>query len=255
MKQNDKPDQSFNSIANKFEKNIYGSSKGQLRHELLLHYLNNTLSLAKPGLNILDAGGGTGMMTAPLLNMGHKVTLNDLSQDVLELAREKLGHREGLRICQGEIQSIDETESFDLVICHAVLEWLQDPLEVIKKLVAVLRPGGHLSLSFFNKDAHRFGNLLYGNFDYVKADLKHKNTVRLNPNNALVPREVIAGLNSLGLEIIHTAGIRCIHDYLKQPDMQTSRYEEIKQMEMRYGTVEPYLWLGKYFHIIVHKAP
>ena len=89
MKQNDKPDQSFNSIANKFEKNIYGSSKGQLRHELLLYYLQNTLPLTKPGLNILDAGGGTGMMTEPLLRMGHSVTLNDLSEDVLELAQRK----------------------------------------------------------------------------------------------------------------------------------------------------------------------
>ena len=253
MKQSEKPDQSFNSIANKFEQNIYGSTKGLLRHELLLHYLQNHVELKSQTLQILDAGGGTGMMTLPLLELGHSVTLNDVSEDALLLAKGKLESYSGLTIIQSEIQQLSDTENYDLVICHAVLEWLQQPYTVLDKLVAMLKPGGYLSLSFFNKDAHRFGNLLYGNFDYVKADLKNKNTVRLNPNNALNPRDVIGHLKNLPIDMVHQAGIRCIHDYLKEPDMQHNRYEEVKEMELTYGTKEPYLWLGKYFHIILKK--
>ena len=40
-----KQDQSFDKIADKFEKNIYGSSKGQLRHELLVHHLKASLDI------------------------------------------------------------------------------------------------------------------------------------------------------------------------------------------------------------------
>ena len=40
-----KQDQSFDKFADKFEKNIYGSTKGQLRHELLVHYLNQSCTL------------------------------------------------------------------------------------------------------------------------------------------------------------------------------------------------------------------
>ena len=252
--QNDKPDQSFNSIANKFEKNIYGSTKGKLRHELLFHHLRSIVPIEAGQLHVLDAGGGTGVMTQPLLELGHRVLLNDLSEDVLQLAEQKLGNHPNLHIQQGEIQHQQSQNGFDLIICHAVLEWLQNPLEVIQHLVRLLKPGGYLSLSFFNRDAHRFGNLLYGNFDYVKAGMKHKNTVRLNPNNSLSPKEVIQALQDLQLDIVHRAGIRCIHDYLKQPDIQTSRYDEVKEMEIAYGDKEPYLWLGKYFHLIVCKA-
>ena len=187
--------------------------------------------------------------------MGHRVTLNDLSEDVLEIALQKLPASQNLTIQRGEIQSLSPALKYDLVICHAVLEWLQSPLDVITHLVDKLKPEGYLSLSFFNKDAHRFGNLLYGNFDYVKADLKNKNTVRLNPNNSVEPKAVLVHLQCLPVNLVHRAGIRCIHDYMKHPDMQISHYQQVKEMEITYGTKEPYLWLGKYFHLIVQRKP
>jgi S-adenosylmethionine-dependent methyltransferase len=40
---------------------------------------------------------------------------------------------------------------------------------------------------------------------------------------------------------------------LKETEKQTSEYEQLKELEIQYGSVEPYLWLGKYFLIIAQK--
>lgn len=253
MKHNQKPDQNFDSIAKKFENNIYGSSKGKLRHDLLLHYLLENIPIKGKPLKILDAGGGTGVMTLSLLNYGHTLTLNDVSGDSLTIAKDKIGEHERIRYENVELQQLSDHEKFDVVLCHAVLEWMTSPLVCISKLIELTEPNGYLSLSFFNKDAHRFGNLLYGNFDYVKSDMQNKNTVRLNPNNALVPKDILTYFTGLPVRIIHQAGIRCIHDYLKDPQMQTTHFEDLKEMELTYGRKEPYMWLGKYFHIILKR--
>ncbi|GAC19462.1 methyltransferase domain-containing protein [Paraglaciecola arctica] len=251
--ENNKQDQNFDKFADKFEKNIYGSTKGRLRHELLVHHLHNYISHKSMPLEVLDAGGGTGVMTEVMLGLGHKVTLSDMSSEVLSIAKQKLGENINLDIQHTDILSLSNNKQFDLVVCHAVLEWLQDPLEVIDKLVDLVKPGGHLSLSFFNHDAQLFGNMLYGNFDYVEQGMTTKNIVRLSPNNPQKPKVIVSQLESLPVKIIKQAGIRCFHDYLKQPEKQTSEYEQLKQLEIQYGSTEPYLWLGKYFLIIAQK--
>lgn len=244
-------DQSFDQIADKFEKNIYGTSKGRLRHELLLHYLHQQLP-AEP-LDCLDAGGGTGVMAKALSEMGHQVLLNDISADALSLARTKFEGDERISFHCGTLQGLEPERQFDLITCHAVLEWLSDPYAALDSLFERLKPGGYLSLSFFNRDAHLFSNLLYGNFDYIDKDFVVSNRVRLNPNNALPPSQVLDFIQQAGLEIRHKAGIRCFHDYMRDKTMQSSHYEQIKAKELEYGTAHPYLWLGRYFHLIALK--
>ena len=251
--QKNKQDQSFDKFADKFEKNIYGSTKGRLRHELLVHHLQQHISLDRASLDVLDAGGGTGVMTAMMLDLGHKVTLSDISLEALSLAKKKLGQHSQLDIQHKDILSLNSNQQYDLVVCHAVLEWLQNPFEVMCKLVELVKPGGHLSLSFFNYDAQLFGNMLYGNFDYVEQGMTTKNIVRLSPNNPQRPKVILSKLKTLPVQVIKLAGIRCFHDYLKQPEKQISEYEQLKNLEIQYGSSEPYLWLGKYFLVIAKK--
>lgn len=246
-------DQNFDVIADKFENNIYGTSKGQLRHELLMHYLVKYLDFPSPHQRVLDAGGGTGEMSNEMLQLGCEVTLADISAEALQLAQSKCNQHPALHIVKADILSLPEDRLYDVVICHAVLEWLSDPYPVIEKLLRLTAPGGHLSLSFFNKDAQRFGNLLYGNFDYVQQGMKVKNKVRLSPNYPLYPKDVIAYLHTKAVDIVSLSGLRCFHDYLHNRSMQISHFEQLKQAEIDYGSSEPYMWLGKYFHIMVKK--
>lgn len=248
MSKQPRQDQSFDKIAEKFERNIYGTSKGKLRHELLLHHL--TRHLPKRPLRILDAGGGTGVMTESMLALGHQVLLNDVSVDALDIAKQRLNANPKVRFHCGPIVSLPDTERFDLVICHAVLEWLTAPFETIAHLLTLVAPDGCLSLSFFNRDAHLFSNLIYGNFDYISKDFRVPNRVRLNPNNPLYPVDVIRYIEEAGWDVFHKAGIRCFHDYVRDKSLQHTHFEELKASELTYGDKPPFMWLGRYFHLL-----
>jgi S-adenosylmethionine-dependent methyltransferase len=245
----------FDGIANKFDKNIYGTSKGRLRHQMLTHYLSDFIHLKTP-LKVLDAGGGTGMMSLAFAQNDHHVTLCDGSSEVLDIARKRLENYTNTRIEHLDILSLQQAGGFNLILCHAVLEWVQNPLDIIDKLFTQLESGGHLSLSFFNRDAALFNNAIWGNFDYIEKGMNVRNQVRLNPHNAQRPSEIIGyiKLHYSHYDIEHMAGIRCFHDYLQDRSKQIDEYEKILELEMKYATQAPFMWLGKYFHLIIKKA-
>lgn len=250
-------DVSFDNIASKFDKSIYGTTKGQLRHEMLIYNLDFVWKYLPQQPRMLDAGGGTGEFTRELLRYSDHVTLNDISADTLDVARDKLNEPslgdKNLRFHHGPIQSLDIAEKFDFISCHAVFEWLQEPKQVLKHLFNLLNNGGYLSLSFFNQDANLFGNLLYGNFDLINNNMKQKNRLKLATHKPLKPDEVLRWLAKLDCEVCHKAGIRCFHDYLRDKSQQSNDYQQLLAMEKKYCATEPYMWLGKYFHIIVRK--
>ena len=66
-------DQSFNGLAEKFNRNIYGTTKGRLRHQLLCDVLSEVLA-EEPAQNIIELGGGTGVMSAFLAGLGRSIS-------------------------------------------------------------------------------------------------------------------------------------------------------------------------------------
>lgn len=247
-----KADRNFDDLVQKFDKNIYGTTKGRLRHELLLHGLTQH---ALPGntMRILDAGGGTGEMTYSLAQLGHEVTLNDLSHDSLVVAKHKCAEFSDVNYECGPIASLTNTQQYDLVLCHAVMEWVADPEQLLVDLIAKVKSGGCVSISFFNLDAQLFGNMVYGNFHFVMSGMKKRNQVRLTPHSPVAPKQVLQWIDQLPANIMYKAGIRCFHDYLREKSLAEQKYSELLALEKQYCTVEPYLWLGKYFHVIFKK--
>lgn len=244
-------DQVFDGLADKFANNIYGTTKGKLRHLLLCEALAPWLPASSS--HVLEVGGGTGEMALYLAQRGHQVTLSDASEDVLSLAREQLDGLSAITILHARLQDIANVADYQLVVCHAVLEWLDKPLDAIASLGRDMKPGALLSLSFFNRDALLFGNALYGNFDYIEQGMKVKKKVRLNPHNPLSVQPVIDACERAGFRIKAKTGIRCFHDYLKDREMQQSHFEQLLAAERKYNQTHPYLWLGKYFHMVLEK--
>ena len=96
---------------------------------------------------LLDLGTGTGRMLelfGPRIEQGLGL---DLSLDMLAVARARLD-RAGLRHCsvrQGDIYDLAlPKDSFDVVIVHQVLHFLDDGARAIHEAARVLRPGGRL---------------------------------------------------------------------------------------------------------------
>ncbi|MFZ0238024.1 MAG: metalloregulator ArsR/SmtB family transcription factor [Xanthobacteraceae bacterium] len=101
----------------------------------------------KPIRSLLDLGTGTGRMLE-LFGADIERGLGlDLSLDMLALARARLD-RAGLKHCSirhGDIYDLAlPRDSFDVVIIHQVLHFLDDSAHAIAEAARVLRPGGRL---------------------------------------------------------------------------------------------------------------
>ena len=101
----------------------------------------------KPFRSLLDLGTGTGRMLelfGPKIERGLGL---DLSLDMLLLARDRL-ERAGLKNCsvrQGDLYDLPlADDSFDVVILHQVLHFLDDGGRAIREAARALRPGGRL---------------------------------------------------------------------------------------------------------------
>jgi ubiquinone/menaquinone biosynthesis C-methylase UbiE/DNA-binding transcriptional ArsR family regulator len=101
----------------------------------------------RPFKSLLDLGTGTGRI---LEMFGADITRGlgiDLSLDMLQLARERI-ERAGLRRCsvrQGDIYDLAvHAGSFDVVIVHQVLHFLDDGARAIREAARLLAPGGRL---------------------------------------------------------------------------------------------------------------
>ena len=101
----------------------------------------------KPFRSRLDLGTGTGRMLelfGPQIERGLGI---DLSLDMLLLARARL-ERAGLRHCsvrQGDIYDLSVArDSFDVIIIHQVLHYLDDGARALREAARALAPGGRL---------------------------------------------------------------------------------------------------------------
>ncbi|WP_030417843.1 methyltransferase [Streptomyces sp. SCSIO 75703] len=103
-------------------------------------------------LDVLDAGGGSGNFAVPLAGLGHHVTVVDPSPNALfalERRAAEAGVADRVRGVQGDARGlfdVVERGGHDAVLCHGVLEYLDDPAEGLGNVVAALRPDGVLSL-------------------------------------------------------------------------------------------------------------
>ena len=119
-------------------------------------------------LDVLDIGGGTGGSAVTIAERGHRVTVVDPSPDALaSLGRRAREHGVDVAAVQGDLSSTLDVlgaDGADLVLCHGVLEVVEDPGAALRTLRAVVRPGGALSLLVAQRHAAVLARAMAGHF-------------------------------------------------------------------------------------------
>ncbi len=254
-----KQGRNFDGIAEKFSRNIYGTTKGDIRQAILWQDMTELLSrLPQRPLRVLDAGGGEGQMACQLAAMGHQIILCDISAEMLDRAKaaaDVKGVTQNIQFVQSAAQEIEQhlEQQVDLVLFHAVLEWIADPKPALEALNRCLTPGGMLSLMFYNYHGLLLRNVVVGNIGYVKAGMPKRKKRTLSPDYPLEPNQVYHWLETMGMSILGKTGVRVFHDYLQNKQQQKQDFAELLAIEQRYCRQEPFVSLGRYIHVTAQK--
>ncbi|MGH2583509.1 MAG: class I SAM-dependent methyltransferase [Dehalococcoidia bacterium] len=203
--------------------------RSRLEYFIVSAVLQRHLPPPSPLCQILDAGGGPGRYTVALAAEGYRVTLLDLSSELLRLARQRLVdadadiQRNVIGIVEGSITDLSPFPDghFSAVLClGGVLSFLLDPASqrgALSELIRVTRPGGLLFITVLNRFGGYRGALecppspdsLAGIQRMAETGIRVLEMLQV-PAYWFLPEEFTALLTATGLEIEQLYGVHGI---------------------------------------------
>lgn len=135
----------------------------RIRLEVIQHFLRD-----KSCDDIIDIACGNGMVSIPFLTSDNKLTLLDISDNMLEIAMNNVPekHRDQVRIINGNFSEVELQEAaYDTVICMGFLSHISNPEIHIRRIARLVKPGGNLVIQNTNsKHLYTFivGDLYHG---------------------------------------------------------------------------------------------
>jgi len=189
-----KRDYQNQAFAQSYEHLRFGNTIGRLYSFLQIRTIGKILNLLPPGSKVLDLPCGTGRITKHLLQRGFKVYAGDISQAMLNIARERLSHYsnlEDLRII--DVEKIDTGDNeFEYTICIKLMHLV--PLEIRTKMLK------ELSRVTENLIIVSYSCLTFGGIKrFIKTLLRRRNTIS---EFAITKVNLEQELNTVNLEIV-----------------------------------------------------
>ncbi len=239
--------------------------EGRLRLDLAFANLQEFLPLDTRSCRALDLGCGTGAIGVRLARLGLHVTLLDASQSMLDFAERaarEAGVAERITLTHGDANQWADlfgAASFDLILCHNVLEFVDDPsvllrgaaraLRVSSGIISVLvrnQPGEVLKAALLNGDlaaAERSLTAEWGD------EALYGGRVRL-----FTAESLRAMLLESSFAVIAERGVRVISDYLPPKVSRSDEYDRIFNLERKLGKRPEFAAVARYTHCLAHRA-
>jgi SAM-dependent methyltransferase len=215
----------------------------------------------RAGLVVVDVGGGTGGFAVPLAEAGHRVTVVDASPDALAALTRRAaeaGVAERITAVQGDgdrLADLAAPGSADLILCHSLLEVVDEPAEVVAALAATLRPGGMVSVLVANRDAAVLSRAMNGHLDVAAAALADPDG-RAGAGDKLRRRFDAAGaaalLRAAGLTVEAIHGVRVLADLLPGA-VADSDPEALLDFELAAADRPPFRDIATQLHLFARK--
>jgi S-adenosylmethionine-dependent methyltransferase len=216
--------------------------------------------LDRPGLDILDIGGGTGGFAVRVAGLGHRVTVVDPSPDALA-ALARRAREDGVEVAgqQGDLGSLLELAGpagADVVLCHGVLEVVDDPAAALATIREVLRPDGRLSLLVAQRHAAVIARAMAGHVAQALALLDDPNYQSARATGRTGQRFTAGELTTLladaGFEVGSVHGIRVFADLVPGAllDLEPGTTAALLELERAVSDRAEYLPLATQLHVI-----
>lgn len=204
--------------------------------------------------NILDFGSGEGI-TSNYFAEFNRVVAIEPSEDMLKDAWTDHEYRQMI----GDFKTLSEfmDNSFDIIVCHNVLEYIDDKASVIRELTRVLKPGGYISLVKHNRN----GRVMQ--MAVLLDELKKANEL-LNGEDSTASKfgriryyedyDVIRWSPDLYIDKIY--GIRTFWDLQQNQEKHSDEEWQKKmiQLENRVSEMNDFINIAFFHHLIIRKT-
>jgi S-adenosylmethionine-dependent methyltransferase len=238
--------------------------EGRLRIDLAFANLQEFLPRSRHSFHALDIGCGTGVLAVRLAQLGLHVTGLDASESMLDLARSaarQAGVAGGITLKLGDasqLATLFDAETFDLILCHNLLEFVDDPATALGSAARALREGpGIISVLVRNQPGEVFkAALLNGDLAAAQRNLisewgdesLYGGKVRL-----FTPESLHSMLETASFVVTAERGVRVVSDYLPPKISRNEEYERIFELERTLGKRREFAAVARYIQCLAHR--
>jgi S-adenosylmethionine-dependent methyltransferase len=213
---------------------------------------------SEKGLQVVDIGGGTGGFAVRVAELGHHVTVVDPSPDALAILgrrAEESGVADRVRAVQGDLDTLPDVVpagSADAVLCHGVLEIVDDPARALEAIGTALRPGGVLSLLVNQRHAAVVARAMAGHFGQAQDLLDAAPGTAPNHPRRFTVDELAALLDRAGFEPTATHAVRVFVDLVPSSlvDLEPGAADRLVELELAVAERPEYLALATQVHTL-----
>lgn len=237
----------------------------RLRRSLSHGYLMRHISDLN-GLRVLDAGGGNGQASVPLAQAGANIDVVDRSMAMLQdltSTAEANGLQDRISAHGNDIRSIHnlfEANTFDLLLCHNVIQYSPAWEELLVSMSAPLKAGGVLSLVVRNWYAEPYRIDVNSHTQQELPTLLE----RTRGPSRVFDADVLffsAGflrewLEKQGFEVLGDYGLLCRPDEVNNTEgagSEQALLEKLMALESSMGELFPYKHTARYLQIVAKK--
>lgn len=197
---------------------------------------------------IVDIGGGGGRQACLLASRGHYVTVFDIDDVMVEVAKRRVDELDRetasrISLVNGTVRDALATGCYDVVCCHSVLMYERNWQQLTKDLIALASPGGILSITSVNPEATAMRLGQQGRWREVIASIstgtQHDPTTV--PSHPVMRGDVHDLLVANGVDIIGWYGVGVF---------ELGSGDESLAAEWLAGMTEPYRRVARSFHLV-----
>jgi S-adenosylmethionine-dependent methyltransferase len=239
--------------------------EGRLRLDLAFANLQEVLPTPRDSSRALDLGAGTGTIAVRLARLGFHVTLLDSSPEMLDIAKraaQEAGVAAKITLKHGDAAKLADflrAEPFDVIVCHNLLEYLDDPGAVLRSATGLMRnSSARLSIVVRSRAGEIFKTAIQsGDLEATENLLTaqwgreslYGGSVRL-----FTPDELLEMSRLARLEVIAKHGVRVVSDYLPQQVSRETEYERILELERKLGQRPEFAEVARYMQYLARPA-
>ncbi len=205
------------------------------------------------GMKVLDFGSGAGV-TASYFAAENEVIAVEPSEEML--AERVPDDRYVQLVGSLDVLNGMESETFDLILCHNVLEYADERERIVREFYRLLKSGGKLSVIKHNR-AGRVMQMavLLNSFTHAHELLDGENCTASKFGAIRYYEDEDIQKWCDGFQLVSVRGIRTFWDLQQNQEIQTDPewQKEMLKLERRVGEMEEYRAIAFFHHLMLEK--